>query len=97
MSLPQKLPLDLLQTKWAQELDPVLKFPPVKGVLLKSIALTTGTNVVNHRLSRNLQGWVITRIKSAATIYDQQDSNQTPALTLILVSSADAVIDLWVY
>jgi len=95
--LPQRLSLEMLQTAWAQQLNPIIANPTVNNSILKNVALTAGVNVINHKLGRNLQGWNPTRVRAAVTLYDQQDSNQTPQLTLILVASADAVIDLVVF
>ena len=96
--LPQKLPYDLLQTKWASALNPVLKNPIVNGVLSQQITLTTGNNIVNHRLGRPLTGWYITRMRGVfAQVYDTQDSNQTPELTLLLNSSGNVVVDLFCF
>lgn len=95
--LPQKQPLDLMQTTWATQLDPIISNPLLKGNVLQKVSLKSGVNVINHKLGRRLQGWYITRIRSAATFYDEQDSNQTPQLTLVLISSADCVIDLEVF
>lgn len=95
--LPQKLDLAKMQTIWASQLDPIISNPTVNNIVLKSITLTTGTNVINHKLGRVLQGWKPTRIRASATFYDLQDSNQTPQLTLILVSSANVIIDLEVF
>lgn len=97
MSLPKPLPYDLHQTQWAQQIDPILARPANQSNILPNVKLTTGTNAVNHLLGRKLQGWNPVRIRSAATFYDQQDSNQHPELTLILISSADVVIDLEVF
>lgn len=97
MALPQKLTLDMLQTTWAKQLNPLLANPTLDTVLLKNISLAAGTNVINHRLGRILQGWNPTRMRSPATLYDTQDTNQTPQLTLTLISSADVVIDLVVF
>lgn len=95
--LPQRLPWDRAQTQWAQELNPIIANPTNNSIILKNVALVAGTNVINHLLSRNLQGWNPTRIRAAATIYDLQDANQTPQLTLVLVSSANVVVDLEVF
>jgi hypothetical protein len=95
--LPQKLPLELMQTSWASELNPVLANPLVQGQLLKSVSLVAGQNIVNHKLGRALQGWVVTRIRASATLYDQQDANKTPGLTLVLQASAPVVVDLYVF
>ncbi len=97
MSLPQKLPLDQMQTKWAAEIDPVLKNPATNPVLLKSVHLVNGTTLVDHRLGKNLTGWMIVRIRAAATIYDTQDTNPHQDRTLRLVSNAAVVVDLLVF
>lgn len=89
--------MQLMQTSWAASLNPLLKSAVLQGVLLKNVNLAAGANVVNHRLGRKLQGWMLTRIRSAATTYDTQDSNQTPELTLNLTSSAAVVVDLYVF
>ncbi len=96
--LPQKLPLDLMQTQWASALNPVLKNQVVNGALLQSVALTTGNNTINHKLGVKLTGWFITRMRgSFVQVYDTQDSNQTPELTLLLNSSGNCVVDLYVF
>lgn len=95
--LPQKLDLPQMQTKWATQLDPIISNPTVNNLILKNIRLSTGSNVINHKLGRVLQGWKPVRIRASATFYDTQDSNQTPQLTLVLVSSANVTIDLEVF
>lgn len=101
MSLPiyktDSKDLSLLQTTWAKQIDPVINFPPNKGIILKNVLLTTGSNVVNHQLGRKLQGWVIVRQRALASIYDTQDLNQMPDLTLLLTSSTNVNIDLLVF
>lgn len=95
--LPQKLNLDMMQTQWATQLNPIISNPTINNLILKSVTLKTGTNVINHKLGRILQGWKSTRIRGPASLYDQQDTNQTPQLTLVLVSNADVVIDIEVF
>lgn len=97
MSLPQKLSLDMMQVRWATELNPLLANPLTNGLLLKNVALASGANVVNHKLQRPLQGWIPVRLRASATLYDTQDTNQTPTLTLNLVASAAVVADIWVF
>lgn len=89
--------LQLLQTKWKSEIDPLLAKPLTQGLLLPSVSLAIGTNTINHRLGRKLIGWQLTRKRAAAAIYDTQDSNQMPQATLTLVSDAVVVVDLWVF
>jgi len=96
--LPQRLQLLEMQQKWASQLDPVLKNPVTNPGLLQSVSLVSGANVVNHKLGQNLQGWIVTRMRgSFVQIYDTQDSNQTPQLTLNLHSSGSCVVDILVF
>ena len=95
--LPQKLDYPNMLTAWATQLDPVISNPLVQGQLLTGVALINGTTVVNHKLGRKLQGWMLAGINAAATVYDNQATNQTPQLTLSLTSNAVCTVNLWVF
>lgn len=98
MSLPQKLDIDMMQNTWAAALNPLLNNPLSKAIILKDVVLTTGSNTINHRLGRKLQGWYIVRMRDTfSQVYDTQDSNQTPQLTLTLNSSANVTADIVVF
>lgn len=89
----------LMQNSWATVLNPVINNPSNKAIILKNVSLLAASapNVVNHKLGRNLQGWRLVRVRASATIYDTQDANQTPNLTLNLRTSADVTVDLEVF
>lgn len=90
--------LSLLQTKWKSQLDPLLSNPMASGIFLKNIVLVSGANVVNHLLQRKLQGWFVVRMRTNfAQIYDTQDTNTMPSLTLNLNASAGVTVDLFVF
>jgi len=89
--------MGLMQTAWATQLNPVIANPLAQGRLIQNVSLVSGANVINHQLGRKLQGWILTRQRSAASIYDTQDSNTMPALTLQLTSSAAVTVDLFVF
>lgn len=98
IKLPQQLTLPQMMTKWAAAINPLLSNPILDSSTLASVQLTTGANVINHKLGRNLQGWKITRMRSNfSQIFDTQDANQTPNLTLNLNSSANVVVDIEVF
>lgn len=69
----------------------------LSGAILQKQSLISGSNTINHKLNRPLQGWFIIRQRSGAAIYDDQDNNTTPNRTLILISSADVVVDIFVF
>lgn len=87
----------LMQTSWSQQLDPVIANALINGLALKQVSLSSGPNIINHKLGRNLQGWFITRLRANASLFDTQDANLTPAVTLQLTASAPVVVDLWVF
>ena len=89
--------LMLLQNKWSSIINPTLVNPSLQCNILSKVALTSGTNTINHLLGRTLQGYRIVRQRGPASIYDSQDSNQQPQLTLVLVSSAAVTVDLEVF
>lgn len=97
MNLPLLQNPSLMMTKWKSILDNLLRLPLSSSLLLKNQQLFIGSNPVNHKLGRDLQGWIIVRKRGPADIYDTQDENQTPQLTLLLTSSAKVLVDLLVF
>lgn len=94
MSLPLHLSLELMSQKWKSQLDPLLVIPMLDGIQLNNVALINGATVINHKLQRQMQGWMMTDINGAATIYRSQPFNPT---TLTLTSSAAVVVSIWVF
>lgn len=89
--------LQQIQTNIADILDPISSNLLVQGHFIKNIQLISGTNTIPTGLNQNLNGWIITRLRSLATIYDNQDNNITPSQNLILISNASTNIDLYVF
>src|ERR1700691_5340345 len=96
-TLPQKQSPDQMSTKWSAIINPFLQNPLNNASILKNVSLTAGSNTINHGLGQTLQGWYIIRQRASSQIYDTQDSNPTPAITLILQASAPVVVDLVVF
>lgn len=92
MSLPLQLTLPLMQTQWASYLNPLLANPLSQGVFLPNVQLATGVNVINHLLGRKMQGWLITDINAAVTVFRSAALNN---LTLTLTASGPAVVSLY--
>lgn len=96
-SLSPKLPWELANPKWAAALNPVIGNPLMSGNRLTNISVASGANVINHKLGRTLQGYLVVLNSASVTFYDSQASNQTPELTLILNASGTATISLYVF
>lgn len=93
----ESLPLNQAQANVAQSLNPLIANPLMQGLSLTNVPLLSGYNLINHTLGRPLVGWFVTRLRAPASIYDLQDSNTTPQYNLALESSADVVVDIYVY
>lgn len=86
-----------LQDRWATVLDPIVDGPLSKVLILPNLSLKAGKNEISHRLGRRLQGWFVTRQKSTAAFYDDQDKNPHQDLTLIIYSTQNVVVNLAVF
>jgi hypothetical protein len=95
--LSNKLPFAQMITKWAATLNPFLANPSLQSQIIPNVALVSGTNTINHGLGRNLVGWRIIRQSAVASLYDDQNSNTMPALTLQLVSNAAVTVSIEVF
>jgi len=89
--------LNRIQDNLIRTLNPVFDTPILAGNLLQSVPLVVGSNIVNHKLGRNLIGWMLTRQRSLANIYDNQDNNTMPSTSLILISDANVTIDIYCF
>lgn len=86
--------LTTVQNTWSQRINPLIRNPSLQSLILPQVALTRGTNTINHRLGRKLTGWRIVRLRGDSFIYDKQDENQMPELTLILETTAAVTVDI---
>lgn len=83
-----------MQTKWASEINPVLALPTNSPSMLKNVPIVTGVNVINHKLGRTPQGWILTDINSNVQLYRSAAFND---LTLTLTSNGASTISLMVF
>lgn len=93
-ALTQKVPIALMQTQWASQINPIINNALVQGQILTDISLANGVTTINHKLGRKMIGWYIVDITGAATVYRSQPLN---ALTLTLTSNAAVTVALWVF
>lgn len=93
------LNLDFIQDNIEQVLKSIPNDSPIiDGQYLEGISIITGTpKVINHQLGRTLKGWFIGRKSTNSVIWDSQTTNANPTKTLILNSSANITISIWVF
>lgn len=83
-----------MQTRWKSLLDPILENPLNSVFVLEDVNLVSGNNLINHKLGRRQQGWILLDINGAATIYRNAPFNDK---TLTLNSSATVTVKLGVF
>lgn len=87
-----------LQENVDQQFTQITDREILSGLLLKNVDLLTGSvNIINHKLERKPNGWFIVRKRGTADVWDEQDGNNKPELTLLLNSSANVNVDLWIF
>ncbi len=90
--------VNALQGNIEDAIQPLIVKIQNDSLVLQNISLKTGqTNIINHLLGRRLLGWEISRQRSKAQIWDNQDNNLSPQLTLFLDVSNDVIVDLVVF
>lgn len=92
--LSSNLEWDLARNLWAQSLNPIVASPLNGMNILQRVILINGATTINHGLGRMMQGWFITDVNGAATIYRSQDLNSK---TLTLTSNATVTVNIGVY
>lgn len=65
----------------------------LNGIQLTGISLAVGATIIQHKLKRNIQGYIITKQTAASNIYFVSSSESV----LVLNASASVTVDLWVY
>lgn len=94
MQLPLISDPKVAQTKWKSILDPLLAQPISSSQILTGIVVVNGTNVINHRLGRLMQGWIVTDVQSSVILYRSAPFNDT---TFTLSSNGSSIINLLVF
>ena len=89
--------LSKVQDNIDMALTPLLNAAITDGILLVNIPLASGLTQVEHRLGRPLKGWIITRQRANASVWDTQDTNSKASKTLALNASTAVTVDLWVF
>lgn len=89
--------LSLLQTNWKTQLDPVISLPLSNSLILENVQLVTGKNIIDHKLGRNLSGWIVTLQNGLSSIYDLQTINPLPDKNLWLQASSGVNVNLLVF
>lgn len=93
--------LNRIQQNVAKSVDPIAKLRLLDGTLVHNLVLAGGgaSTDVEHLLGRPSVGWVLTRKRATADIWDDTDtlSDALARLFIRLRASTTVVVDLWVF
>lgn len=85
---------NMMQTRWASELNPLLALPTSSPSILKNVSIQPGDNIINHLLGRSPIGWLIIDKTANINMYRSQPFND---LTLTLNSTGAATVNLLIF
>ncbi len=86
-----------LQTHIRTTLNPLLELPISDGLLHTYLSIETSDTVIDHKLGRQYEGFIITRLKSNSVIFESSSTNDTPDRIIILKASATATADIYFF
>lgn len=95
MQLSVSLPFNLMITRWASILNPIIAIPFLSGLQIDNIILVANTPlVINHKLGRTPQGWFPVDNIAATPVFRTQSFNSS---TITLEATANTTISIWIY
>jgi len=72
--------------------------PLIDGIILKDLSLLSASdNSINHKLGREIQGWVIINKTAQSDIWAVPTKQTRTSKTLVLNCSADVTVSLYVF
>lgn len=86
--------LSLFQQALNDQFSQIGKIPFINGNLIENVSLTSGqNNSIEHKLGRVAKGYFILTKDSQADIWNGELTDKV----IILLSSSNTVVDLWVF
>lgn len=85
--------LNKVQDNVDTALRPIIGSAIISGVLLNNVSLINGATVVNHKLGKKLQGYIVVKKSANANIWDGAANTST----ITLHSDAACTVSLWCF
>lgn len=86
-----------MQSGIVDKLNFILSVPFLNGILLEAVVLSSGNNIINHKLGRTIRGYFVTNQNAAASIYNSSPATLNFEQQIQLNASAGVTVDLWVF
>lgn len=92
---------DKISNRYAQDsnttLQSIAACPLIDGVLIQNIVVGATTTLIQHKLGRKWQGWMITDTVSATPVRRDSTSTANRASYLALIAASPVTVSLWVF
>lgn len=90
--------LNQVQGRLKQIFEPLLRSEIINGVLLKNIELKSGvSNMVSHKLNREIQGYILIDQNASALIYRVVTKASIKTQYIDLRTNQDVKISIWIF
>lgn len=84
-----------LQKRLLEFFVPIIANPLLDGVLLTNVAVGTSPTKVEHKLQREIQGWIVVRNGANSVVWEPV--RELTSIYVTLQATADTTVDLWVF
>lgn len=82
--------------KAREVLNELLRVEIVRGILLEDVSLSSGANVINHRLGAKVRGWVVIRKNANEDVWEPAKLDNSDK-QIQLDASGGVIVTLWVF
>jgi len=90
--------LGRIQSNTSEVLSQIKRQNPIlDGSYIKGVSVSTSDTRVEHLLKRPFQGFIVTKLNSAAIVYESPSQNLIPDKVIILRASTTSTIDLYIF
>lgn len=90
--------LNRVQNNVAAFVEPLQNSEIWQGRILKDVSLASAsTTLVEHKLNREIQGWIIVSKNAQSDIWKDTSSSIIGKRYLGLKCSVDVIVDIWIF
>lgn len=82
-----------LQTDIEQAVGSAIRSPLLNGRMVSDVDLASGSTTLEHKLAREIRGYLIVKRSNASTIYDESSDDKF----LTLNASGAVTVSLWIF
>lgn len=94
-ALTNNAEINRIQLNIAEFVSPLTSNPMLDGRLIENVVLGTTETLIEHKLGRAYQGWIIVNKNAAQDVY--VSSTSLPKKHLALTAGGTVTVSIWVF